>query len=73
MILLGDSAVGKTKMVERYLDDEFNPRQVIEPPARPRAVVPVAVARARARASLLSRLAELTADWPRARSCRPTR
>lgn len=28
VILLGDSAVGKTKMVERYMDDDFNPRQL---------------------------------------------
>ena len=28
IILLGDSAVGKTKLVERYLMDEFNPRQL---------------------------------------------
>ena len=27
-ILLGDSAVGKSKLVERFLDDEFNPRRV---------------------------------------------
>ena len=29
IILLGDSAVGKSKLVERYLMDEFNPRQVL--------------------------------------------
>jgi GTPase SAR1 family protein len=29
IILLGDSAVGKSKMIERYLMDEYNPRQVI--------------------------------------------
>ena len=28
VILLGDSAVGKSKLVERYLMDEYNPRQV---------------------------------------------
>lgn len=28
MILLGDSAVGKSKLVERYLMDEYNPRQL---------------------------------------------
>ncbi|CAN0011094.1 unnamed protein product, partial [Phaeothamnion confervicola] len=28
IILLGDSAVGKSKLVERYLMDEYNPRQV---------------------------------------------
>lgn len=28
VILLGDSAVGKSKLVERYLMDEFNPRQL---------------------------------------------
>lgn len=28
LILLGDSAVGKTKMVERFLMDEFNPHQL---------------------------------------------
>lgn len=28
LILLGDSAVGKTKMVERFLMDEYNPQQV---------------------------------------------
>ena len=28
LILLGDSAVGKTKMVERYLMDEYNPQQL---------------------------------------------
>ena len=28
IILLGDSAVGKSKLIERYLMDEFNPRQV---------------------------------------------
>jgi Rab-like protein 2 len=27
IILLGDSAVGKSKLVERYLMDDFNPRQ----------------------------------------------
>ncbi|EGB12752.1 hypothetical protein AURANDRAFT_18664 [Aureococcus anophagefferens] len=27
LILLGDSAVGKTKMVERFLMDEYNPQQ----------------------------------------------
>lgn len=30
IILLGDSAVGKSKLVERYLMDEYNPRQVCE-------------------------------------------
>ena len=29
IILLGDSAVGKSKLIERYLMDEYNPRQVI--------------------------------------------
>ena len=28
IILLGDSAVGKSKLVERYLMDDYNPRQV---------------------------------------------
>jgi Rab-like protein 2 len=28
IILLGDSAVGKSKLVERYLMDEYNPRQL---------------------------------------------
>ena len=28
IILLGDSAVGKSKLVERYLCDEYNPRQL---------------------------------------------
>merc|ERR1719253_1097846 len=48
VILLGDSAVGKTKMVERYLDDEFNPRQlstyaltlfrkIVEVPTKPKS------------------------------------
>eukprot|EP01036_Dinobryon_divergens_P030216 gene30216-39422_t len=27
IILLGDSAAGKSKLIERYLMDEFNPRQ----------------------------------------------
>jgi GTPase SAR1 family protein len=30
IILLGDSAVGKSKLIERYLMDEYNPRQVIK-------------------------------------------
>lgn len=30
IILLGDSAVGKSKLIERYLMDEYNPRQVCE-------------------------------------------
>jgi GTPase SAR1 family protein len=30
VILLGDSAVGKSKLVERYLMDEYNPRQVTD-------------------------------------------
>lgn len=30
VILLGDSAVGKSKLVERYLMDDYNPRQVRE-------------------------------------------
>ena len=29
IILLGDSAVGKSKLVERYLMDDYNPRQVL--------------------------------------------
>ena len=29
IILLGDSAVGKSKLIERYLMDEYNPRQVV--------------------------------------------
>lgn len=29
IILLGDSAAGKSKLIERYLMDEYNPRQVI--------------------------------------------
>lgn len=28
VILLGDSAVGKSKLMERFLEDEFNPRRV---------------------------------------------
>ena len=28
VIILGDSAVGKSKLVERYLQDEFNPRRL---------------------------------------------
>ena len=28
VILLGDSAVGKSKLVERFLMDEYNPRQL---------------------------------------------
>lgn len=28
VILLGDSAVGKSKLVERFLMDEYSPRQV---------------------------------------------
>lgn len=28
VILLGDSAVGKSKLVERFLMNEYNPRQV---------------------------------------------
>jgi len=28
IILLGDTAVGKTKLVERYLKNDYNPRQV---------------------------------------------
>jgi GTPase SAR1 family protein len=31
IILLGDSAVGKSKLIERYLMDEYNPRQVVLP------------------------------------------
>lgn len=31
IILLGDSAVGKSKLIERYLMDEYNPRQVCQP------------------------------------------
>lgn len=34
IILLGDSAVGKSKLIERYLMDEFNPRQVCTPCTR---------------------------------------
>ena len=49
MILLGDSAVGKTKMVERYLDDEFNPRQAIEPLLLSRALPLSSPSAARAR------------------------
>ena len=42
LILLGDSAVGKTKMVERFLMDEYNPQQVrlAAEPAPPRSAVP---------------------------------
>lgn len=29
IILLGDSAVGKSKLIERFLMDEYNPRQVM--------------------------------------------
>lgn len=32
IILLGDSAVGKSKLIERYLMDEYNPRQVVTDP-----------------------------------------
>jgi|MDTE01.1.fsa_nt_gb GTPase SAR1 family protein len=28
IILLGDSAVGKSKLIERYLMNEYNPRQL---------------------------------------------
>ncbi len=28
VILLGDSAVGKSKLVERYLEDEYQPRRL---------------------------------------------
>lgn len=28
IILLGDSAVGKSKLIERYLMNDYNPRQV---------------------------------------------
>ena len=28
VILLGDSAVGKSKLVERFLEDEYQPRRV---------------------------------------------
>lgn len=28
VILLGDSAVGKSKLMERYMEDEYNPRRV---------------------------------------------
>ena len=28
IILLGDTAVGKTKLIERYLKNDYNPRQV---------------------------------------------
>ncbi len=28
VILLGDSAVGKSKLVERFLMDDYHPRQV---------------------------------------------
>jgi len=28
VILLGDSAVGKSKLVERYLENDYNPRRV---------------------------------------------
>ena len=28
VIILGDSAVGKSKLVERYLIDEYNPRRL---------------------------------------------
>ena len=28
VILLGDSAVGKSKLMERFLEDDFNPRRV---------------------------------------------
>jgi GTPase SAR1 family protein len=34
IILLGDSAVGKSKLIERYLMDEYNPRQVSNTPDR---------------------------------------
>ena len=28
IILLGDSAVGKSKLIERYLEDQYNPQRV---------------------------------------------
>ena len=28
VILLGDSAVGKSKLIERFLEDDFTPRRV---------------------------------------------
>ena len=28
VILLGDSAVGKSKLIERYLEDDYNPKRV---------------------------------------------
>ena len=28
VILLGDSAVGKSKLVERFLEDDYQPRRV---------------------------------------------
>jgi len=31
IILLGDSAVGKSKLVERFLMNEYQPRQVAPP------------------------------------------
>ena len=30
IILLGDSAVGKSKLVERYMMDDYHPRQVTQ-------------------------------------------
>ena len=30
IILLGDSAVGKSKLIERYLMNDYNPRQVLQ-------------------------------------------
>ena len=36
IILLGDSAVGKTKLVERFLMDEYNPQQLWSSPCRGR-------------------------------------
>jgi GTPase SAR1 family protein len=34
VILLGDSAVGKSKLVERFMMNEFQPRQVSPSPSR---------------------------------------
>lgn len=40
VILLGDSAVGKSKLVERYLMDDYHPRQVSAATALPHVTLP---------------------------------
>lgn len=44
IILLGDSAVGKSKLVERYLMDDYNPRQVNPPCSIKRDPIHITVA-----------------------------